>query len=64
MGESGLISEFSDPQIACRILTMGMLPNSKVTLIRKGLFSETFYIKLDGQRMALRKNEAANIELH
>jgi Fe2+ transport system protein FeoA len=40
-----------------------MLPGSLVELVRKASAGRTFFIKVNGFGMAVRKNEAANILL-
>jgi ferrous iron transport protein A len=46
-----------------KLMTMGMLPGSLVELVRKASAGKTFFIKVNGFGMAVRKNEAANILL-
>jgi Fe2+ transport system protein FeoA len=40
---------------------MGVLPGSLIEMIRPAPFGQTYYIKADGVRLALRKEEAQNI---
>jgi len=60
-GESYKIKGFTDDEIANKLLILGFLPGSTISLQRKSPFSGTLYVNIDGNRMALRKNEAAAI---
>ncbi len=61
--ESGTIHSFSDEATACKLMSMGILPGSKVKLIRKAPFGGAVYIKADNQQFAIRNAEAACIIL-
>ena len=50
-----------DPALAGRLTAMGVLPGSLIEMIRPAPFGQTYYIKADGVRLALRKEEAQNI---
>lgn len=52
---------FSSPELACKLTSMGVLPGANIQVIRSSPFGNTFYIKVDGVRLALREAEAANI---
>ncbi len=47
--------------LASRLTAMGLLPGSLVEMIRSAPFGHTYYIKVDGVRLALRKEEASSI---
>lgn len=51
----------TDPALASRLMAMGILPGSLIEMIRPAPFGHAYYIKADGIRLALRKEEAANI---
>ncbi len=59
--ESAKTFAFSNPALACRLTSMGILPGASVQLIRSAPFGQAFYIKVDGVRLALRQDEAASI---
>lgn len=61
--EEGIISHFTDDRIAVKLLAMGVLPGSRVALVRKASLGATLYIKVDNLHLAIRKNEAACIAL-
>ena len=58
-----VISHFTDNVIASKLMSMGVLPGSVATLIRKSTFGNTLYFEIDNQILALRKEEAACIVL-
>ena len=63
IGEKSVVSSFEDSKMGSKLMTMGMLPGSLVELIRKTSAGQTFYIKVNGYGMAVRKSEAAKIML-
>jgi Fe2+ transport system protein FeoA len=42
---------------------MGILPGSSIEMVRTAPFGFAYYVKVNGVRMALREEEAANILL-
>lgn len=63
IGQKSVVQQFSDSHMGGKLMTMGMLPGSLVELVRKASSGKTFFIKVNGFGMAIRKNEAANILL-
>ena len=61
--ESALTIAFSDQELACKLTSMGVLPGTRIELVRHAPFGSAYYIKVDGIRMALREEEAASILL-
>lgn len=61
IGERSVVSSFEDAQMGSKLMTMGVLPGSVIELVRKASAGKTFYIKVNGYGMAVRKNEAAKI---
>jgi ferrous iron transport protein A len=62
-GESAIISEFSNCQVAFKLMAMGFLPGSDVMLVRKSPFGGAYYIKTKNHYVALRNFEAENVLL-
>ena len=62
-GETGYIQGFAEEKTATRLLELGCLPGTKVTLIRAAPFNGPRYLKINGGTFALRKAEAHNILL-
>jgi ferrous iron transport protein A len=60
-GETGRIIDYLDKQIASRLLTLGLLPNTRIMYVRKSPFGGAHYIKFNGHCIALRENEASTI---
>ena len=62
-GKGGLISHFLNEQVASKLMSMGILPGSRVELIRKSPLGGGWFVKVDNSYIALRKQEAACIVL-
>ena len=63
IGQKSIVQNFTNTQMGGKLMTTGMLPGSLVELVRKASAGKTFFIKVNGFGMAVRKNEAANILL-
>ncbi len=63
IGEVGYVKSFNDLHYACRLLTLGVLPKTKVTLVRKSPFRDALYLQLEDHKIAIRKSEGAVILL-
>ncbi|MCS6928707.1 MAG: ferrous iron transport protein A [Saprospiraceae bacterium] len=50
-----------DPVLASRLTAMGVLPGSLIEMVRCTPFGHTYYVKADGIRLALRREEAQSI---
>ena len=61
--ESGVTISFTDPALACKLTAMGVLPGARIEMVRHAPFGNAFYIKVDGVRYALRREEAETILL-
>jgi len=59
--ESALAITFTDPALACKLTSMGVLPGVQIEMVRKSPFGDAYYVKVDGVRLALRNEEAATI---
>ncbi len=62
-GIVGKIAHFTNDEIAGKLMTMGVLPGSKVQVVRIAPFRGGFYLKIDGINMVVRLQEASNIVL-
>ena len=62
-GESGYVKSFNNLDCACKLLTLGLLPKSKITLVRKSPLGDAYYLKLDSHQIAVRLSEANSIIL-
>lgn len=63
MGESGFVKSFDNLDCACKLLTLGILPKSKVTVVRKSPLGDALYLQLDGHKIAIRNSEGLAILL-
>jgi len=62
-GGQALVSHFRNPQIASKLMAMGIMPGSSIRMIRKAPFGGGCYIKVDNLLIALRESEALSIIL-
>ena len=60
-GTAGTIRQFTDDQLACKMLAMGMLPGKSLRLIRRVPFGGGLYIKVEDNNIAVRDTEAQHI---
>lgn len=62
-GVSGFVAQFTNEQIGCKLLAMGVFPGSQVEIVREAPFGGGLFLKIDGNYLALRQQEAACILL-
>ncbi|MEY3367612.1 MAG: hypothetical protein RI973_767 [Bacteroidota bacterium] len=62
-GITGKISHFTSDEVAGKLLTMGVLPGSRVQIVRIAPFKGGYYLKIDGINLAVRQQEASSIVL-
>lgn len=60
-GESAIISAFLRKDFAAKLHTLGLKPNEIVEMVRYSPFGQSLYLKVNGQFIALRKEEANSI---
>lgn len=63
IGEVGYVKSFDNLTCACKLLTLGLLPKSRITLVRKSPLGDALYLQLDGHKIAIRNNEGEAILL-
>lgn len=61
VGNKGQVSHFTDPCMACKLLSMGVLPGTHIEVVRTAPFGGGCYIKADNLLIALRRAEACSI---
>lgn len=59
--EPAQVLGIADENVAGKLTTMGILPGSRLELIRSGPFGGVFYVKADGRNFALREAELRQI---
>lgn len=60
-GEWAYIQSLEELDLTCRLLTLGVLPKSKVHLVRKAPFGGAYYLKINENCVAVRTEEAKHI---
>lgn len=61
--EEGILLHFEDEQLAVKLMAMGVLPGSRLRMVRKNSSGKTLYVRVDQMHLAIRKSEAACIVL-
>ena len=63
-GQSGIIASIPSGRTALtRLREMGLVPGTRVTIVRRAPLGEPIEISVHGSRLAMRNHEAAFIEL-
>ena len=64
VGRSGLITAVGgEGNLRCRLLDMGLIPNTKVTVVKIAPMGDPMEIRLRGYELTLRLDDAAQIEM-
>jgi len=61
VGHGGRISHFTNDHVAGKLMTMGVLPGSKLQVMRIAPFNGGYYLKVDGMNIVVRNDEASSI---
>ncbi len=61
IGESGIVKSFADDGMACKLLTVGIIPETKISMVSKSPFGGAYCLKLGKTLIAIRKSEAKTI---
>ncbi len=61
IGESAIVKSFSDNSMACKLLTIGIIPDSRISMVRESPFGGAYCLKLGKTYVAVRKSEAQSI---
>lgn len=59
--EAGRIKYFKDQSLACTLLTIGMVPETRVIMMSRSPFGGAVRLKIGDTFIAIRDNEAKNI---
>jgi ferrous iron transport protein A len=62
-GESAKIVVLDEGGYTCKLLNLGLIPNTLVTMVRTAPFGGAYYIKLGDHQLAVRIEEAKTITL-
>ena len=60
-GEESTVKSFSESSIACKLLTIGIVPKARIAMIRHSPFGGAACVQLGGTYIAVRKSEAQSI---
>ena len=63
IGETGVVAYVSEEELTGRILSLGLMPNTKIVLVRKAPFGGTLYIKANDTILGIRPDEAQQIKI-
>jgi len=63
VGFKGVVSHFNDEHVACRLISMGLVPGCTVEILHKAPFGGGWYVKSDSLHIAMRIEEASCIVL-
>ena len=61
IGERGIIVNFTDEGLSVKLLEMGCLPGTQVTMTHIAPFGDPIAVKVSGYVLSMRKDEAATI---
>jgi len=61
IGERGIIVNFTDEGLSLKLLEMGCLPGTQVTMTHIAPFGDPIAVKVSGYVLSMRKDEAATI---
>ena len=56
-GNDLTIKSIKESKIAAKLIAMGILPGSKMRIIRKGPLGKVYFVQVDQARFALREDE-------
>ena len=62
-GKEGVVSHYTNDNIGGKLMAMGILPGSRVALVRRAPFGGGWYVKVDNLFIALRMDEASSVVL-
>jgi len=63
IGKSYRIKGFYDEEVAGKLLILGFLPETEILFVRKSPLGGAYYFDVNGNKIALRKEEALAIKV-
>lgn len=63
IGEGGIVTGFTNAEYAAHLMAMGVLPGSRIRLVRRAPFGGAVYVEVDQQHIALRDLEFSAIAI-
>lgn len=64
IGQSGIISEKSLDNIPLKLLEMGCLPGTQITLVQIAPLNDPLYVNVNGSHLAIRREMAKKIRIN
>lgn len=62
-GQKATVIQFHIKEIGIRMMSLGILPNSTIEVVRKSPLNDALYIKSGNMALALRRDEAKQIKI-
>lgn len=63
IGESAVIKKIHDLDATCKLISLGLVPDVIIQVIRKAPLGGALFVKVDHQFLAIRESEAACVEI-
>jgi len=63
IGEQGVIKTLNEESMSCTLLTLGITPETTISLVRKSPLGSALCIRIGDTDLAIRKKEAQSIIL-
>lgn len=60
-GETFRIQDIGDSELKQRLMTMGLLPGTKISVLRSAPFGDPMAVRVRAYNLALRRDDAAKI---
>ena len=63
IGESAIILGFSDEEISLKLIELGCIPGTKITMVRKAPLGDPLAFACSGSLISLRIQEATTVQV-
>jgi ferrous iron transport protein A len=63
IGESAIILSFSDEEISLKLIELGCIPGTQITMIRKAPFGDPLAFACSGSLISIRIHEATTVQV-
>ena len=60
-GETGLVALLEENDFTSKLMALGILPNTRVKMVRKASFGKVFYVNLADHHIAIREAAANTV---
>lgn len=62
-GESGIVTGYEGTYAPARLMEMGLIPGTEITVVRLAPLGDPMDLKVRGYHLSIRKREAASIRV-